>query len=307
MEKTHNSDKEIVCRFEKKKKPLTVGDVFELHCEWPLSILLSSPVRIEFDQINSAKNLNKKNTGDHTIQGEQKEQSPPGPYSLVILKTINIYPGKGVFKVTSYKPGNYNTGFHLVSDQGIAGVKQLSWKVESVIPPERKETIKPYPPYGPWIEVLPFWHWPLSGVVLLSLLVFIVFKTRLFIKRKKKIQEVNNRLKNKTPFREFVSQLNLLVRQVNSKESKSIIQKLDIRFRFFLENEFLIFALNTEPKKIAQQLKKYYPSVYEKCNILGFFTEIDKLSREKTGSKEYEQILDMARELAISCVEQEQQ
>ncbi len=299
MENLNISDEKIVCRFKKKKKPLTVGDVFELHCEWPLSILLSSPVHIEFNQTSAEEN---QNVGGHT-----KEQSLPGPYSLVILETTNIYPGKGAFKVTSYKPGDYNTEFTLVSDQGIARVKQLSWKVESVIPPERKETIKPYPPYGPWKEVLPFWHWPLSVAVLLSLLVFIFFKTRLYIKRKKKIQEVNNRLKNKTSFREFVSQLNLLVRHVNSEENKGIIQELDTHFRLFLENEFFIFALNTEPKIIVAQLKKYYPSICDKCDILGFFKEMEKLAGEKTGSKEYEQILDMARELAISCVEQVQQ
>ena len=302
-------EEKAVCKFKKSKPSWTVGDVLELHCEWPVTFTLSSPVRIQWEKEQTGKeqigeDLKKKGEEETTTQSREKEQSPPGPYSLVVLDTAHIYPGKGVFKVTSYKPGVYNTGFTLVSDQGTIQVKPLSWQVESVIPLEKKETIKPYPPYGPWKKVLPFWYWPLTIVLLLSLLAFMAFKIRLFVKKKKKIQEIEKRLKNKTPFREFISQLNLMVRKINSAKNKEIIPQLDRQFRLFLENEFLIFALNEKPKKIVRQLKKDYPIICEKCDFFDFFKEMEKLSQEKISYKEYEQILDIARELVISCVEE---
>ena len=110
----------------------------------------------------------------------------PSSYSLFVLDTISILPGKGVFKVTSYQPGNYNTGFKIISDEGVVEVKPLSWKVDSVVPQEKKETIQPFPPYGPWREVLPFWYKPLSVLTLLSVVVFIVLKVRAGHQEKKK-------------------------------------------------------------------------------------------------------------------------
>lgn len=308
MKNIKSLEKKAICEFEKSKPTWTVGDVLGLHCEWPITFILSSPVRIEWDQKQTEKEKESETNEDSELFTQQKikeEQSLPGPYSLVVLDTVNIYPGKGVFKVTSYKPGNYNTGFTFVSDQGTIQVKPLYWQVKSVIPPEKKETIQPYPPYGPWKEALPFWYWPLTLVVLLSGFVFMAFKIWFFVKRKNKIQEVEQRLKNKTPFREFISQLNLLVRKINSTKNKEIIPQLDKQFRLFLENEFLIFALNKKPEKIVCQLKKHYPIVCKKCNFFEFFKEIEKLSQEKISQKEHEQILDMARELAISCVERE--
>lgn len=290
-----------VCRFEKIHEPITVGDVFEMHCEWPLSVILSSPVRIEFDHQERQDNQD----GGSLAQGGQKQNQEKSPYSLFVLDTVSVLPGRGWFKVTSYQPGDYNTGFKLVSDRGMVEVKPVSWKVESVIPQEKKGTIQPYPPYGPWKEPLPFWYWPLSILTLLSLIVFVSLKIYFFVKREKKVKEVENRLKNKKPFREFISQLNLLVREIRSKEGKEVIKKLDTEFRLFLENKFFIFSLNENPEKIVRQLKKYYPIFYKDCNILNFFVEIKKLSSEKIGFEDCEQILDMAREIAISISERE--
>ena len=287
-------DETSICRFENKPENITVGNVFEMHCEWPLSVMLSSPVRIEFDQ------QDKKERGAGA-------DNPPGPYALLVLKTINIYPGKGFFKVTSYQPGYYNTGFKIVSDEGVVEVKPLSWKVDSVIPRKKKETIQPYPPYGPWKEPLPIWYWPISVLTLLSLILFIVFKIRLVVKRKRKIQEVNKRLQNKKPLREFISQLNLLARGINTKERTEIIGKLETAFRFFLENQFFISALNETPKKMARQLKRYYPVIYKECDILNFFSEMKKLSSEKMSLEDFEQLLNMARDMAVSCLEKIQE
>ncbi len=285
-----NADETGTCRFENMKETVTVGDIFELHCEWPLTVILSSPVRIEWNQ--------KEKTTE--VQSQQK------PYSLFLLDTVSLLPGRGKFRVTGYQPGSYNTGFNLVSDKGVVKVQPVSWQVGSVIPEEKQESIKAYPPYGPWREPLPLWYVSLGVLTVLGVIAFLSVKTYFFINRKKKIEKIRERLKNKKPFREFISQLNLLVREVGNKEAKGIIVKVDKSFRLLLENEFFISALEENPKKIIRQLKKYYPWFGNAQDIFDFFTEVDKLSSEKVKPEDSEQILNMAREVAIACLERKE-
>lgn len=282
-----------ICRFEGMKEVLTVGDVFEMHCKWSVYTIMSSPVRIDIPY----KKIDKKR--------QNPKQQTTGPWALFILETIRILPGGGAFKVTSYQPGSHNTGFNIVSDQGVVAVKPLSWEVKSVIPEEKKGKIKPYPPYGPWKKALPLWYWLLGGFTLLSLIIFIILKIRFFIKREHKINEIKNRLKNKKAFREFIGQLNLLIREVHNKDGKMIISKLNTSFRLFLENEFLIFAIKEKPKKIIQEIKKCCPFISKKelKNVSDFFSELEKLSAEKVNPQDCEQMLNQAREIAISLLE----
>ena len=291
-----------ICKFKGVKPKLTVGDVFELHCEWPFSVMLSSPVRIEFTPP----------AGEGDVPGQAPNLAPnpvptavTNPYSLVALRVEDIFPGKGVFKVTGYVPGQYHTGFKLVSDEGVVEVSPLSWKVESVIPPEKTESIKPYPPYGPYQSALPVWHYPACAVGLLSLLVFAFLKIRELVKRKKKRSEAQDRLKNKTAFREFTGQLNLLLRKTATSEAHSIMPELKNIFCLFLENEFFIFAVGKKSRKILRQLKKYCPYARHALkDIEKLFAEMQKLLDEKNMSDtDYEQILDMARDTAITCIQ----
>ena len=273
------------CRFEGKAEKITVGDVFDMYCEWPITTILSSPVRIQF--------LKNKNLENHF-------QTKQNPYSLVILDTVSILPGRGTFKVTGYKPGSYDSGFTLISNEGTMDIAPLTWTIGSVLPKNQME-VKPYPPFGPWIEPLPLWYWPLGISVLFSFIVFAILKIIFFVQRKKKIEEVKERLKNKKAFYEFISRLNSITRNIYKEEGSKIIQNLDTHFRLFLENELFIFAVSKSVKKITQQLKKYHPHIYResKVNILNFFIEVQKLSSEKVTTKDCEQLLDLARDIAI--------
>ena len=273
------------CRFEGKAEKLTVGDVFDMYCEWPITTILSSPVRIRFP-----KNKNP----------EDQFKPKQSPYSLVVLDTVKILPGRGAFKVTGYKPGSYESGFTLVSNEGTINMAPLTWTIESVLPKNQKE-VKPYPPFGPWREPLPFWYGLLGISVLTGFIVFSVLKTVFFVQRKKKIQEVKERLKSKKAFYEFISRLNSMTRNIYKEESSQIVQNLDTHFRLFLENEFFIYAVNKSVKKVIRQLKKYQPHIYRenKVNILNFFIEVQKLSSEKVTTKDCEQLLDLARDIAI--------
>jgi len=290
------------CRFDSIPNPLTVGDIFELHCEWPLSISLSAPLRIEFYQdTNEALENSPETKSSPKAKDDESSFSNPSenPYALYLLDIINLLPGRGSFKVVSYQPGRYNTGFKIVGSQDVLHTKNLYWKVDSVIPQEKKETIAPYPAYGPWKEPAPIWYWPIATLSLLSLIAFITIKIYAYIKRKKKIKEVSNRLKNKTAFREFVSQLNLLARGIKDQSRKEFIVKLENYFRLFLENEFYIFTLKKEPRNIIRQMKKYYPHYDKENNILNFFMEMQKLSNKEVSYEDGEQLLNMARDLAI--------
>ena len=289
MEKVNK--KEVArCKFSSLPESFTVGQVLDFYCEWPSSEILSSPVRIEFNK--SPKS---------TSPGNDLER---GSSSLFLLQTIDNSSGKAHFKVTSYRPGNYSSGFKLISDQGVIEVPSFSWKVNSVIPAEKKDTIKPYPPFGPWREAFPIWYWPLLGIILFALLSFIIVRVRTFIKRKKKIREVKKRLKGKEPFREFIAQLNSLTREINKIEGQKIIQKLDGHVRLFLENELYIEALTSSIDKIFKQLKKYHLFFFKNPEVVGFFSEMQKLSHEKPSIEDCEQMLDQARELALFCQEQ---
>ena len=305
------SVKKGFCHLKTNKDTLTVGDVFEMHCRWPGGVSLAPPLRVEFylaEQSNTqphssttGKGLRPKGSGKGDSSKEDST-TPPHPYSLVVLKTVELSEGKGVFLATSYKPGNYNTSFSLVSDKGVVDIYPISWQVTSVLPKGLEaQEVKPYPPYGPWLEPLPAWYWPVMVICFLALIFFVTTKTFGFFKRKKKIQEVKNRLKGKKPFLECISQLNSLRRDLETKPVQEILHATDQAFRMFLENKFFIYALKKEPKKIVKQIKNYYPLVYQKNKtpILDFFAEIKKLNTEQTKTQDLEQIIDWARELVL--------
>ena len=321
---------QALCRFEQIKKEMTVGDVFEMHCEWPPHLaVLSEPIRIEFpNQALSPKDQEqygdlKKKLPTESAPHNQTE-TKPSPYSLAILQTKAIFPGKATFKVTSYQPGHYHTGFTLISDRGTVKVQALSWQVKSVL--KAGQQAKPYPPYGPWMEPLPFWYWPLGALTLLGILLFLFMQIRVGVKRKKKIKEVQSRLKNKQAYQEFISQLNQLTwkiyphkmdnskttptiiadksKQETTKNTRSIVAEIEQAFRLFLENQFFIYALKETPKTIIQQLKKYYPLIYQnhKSPILNLFAELKRLSVIKSNIEDLEPTINMARKTATQLL-----
>lgn len=223
-------------------------------------------------------------------------------YDLVILKTIKSSATKVVFKVTSYHVGNYNTGFKIVSEGANAMVSPIVWNVKSVISPQKKQTIKPYPPYGLWKSAIPFWYSSFIGIILLSVIIFVGFKIRSFLKIKKTKQQAYKRLKHKNPLSEFISQLNLLARDINTQKNTNFVDAVKKSFELFLENQFFISAVNQPSQKIIKQLKKYYPVIYKECNILDLFYEINKLLVQKINQEDAEWLLNKARDKAVLCV-----
>ena len=279
--------KTALCRWENKKETLTVGDLFEMHCEWPLTKVLSQPVRIEFPVASSTESSS-------SLKAEGSI-SVPTPYALVIVDTSILVPGRGIFKVTGYQPGSYDSSLKLVSKAGEVETAPLTWTVQSVI---KEQQVKPFPAYGPWIEPLPFWYFPFISLLLLYVCSFVALKIRFIIRKKRKIREVKRRVKQKQALRIFITYLG------GHKESQ--VEDLNKHFCLFLENCFFIYALNEKPEKILQQIKRHYPSVYKKSGkeIRSFFLEIKNLSEEKVSVEVLESLVDMARTVAIELSEQ---
>ncbi len=279
-------DQKSVCQFENKAEEITAGDIFYLRCKWPPFIDLSPPLRIEL----------------------LKNQDP---YGLFILDVVSIFPGEGYFKVTSYRPGNYETEFQIIGEKGVASFSPLSWQTKSVIPKGQEQSAKPYPPYGPWLFPSPNWYGPFFILTGLLFVTFLVLKVVSFFKRKKHIQEVQKRIKGKIPFYQFISQATSLNRQITQLPRDQFLKDLKMHLLLFLENELFILAQGQNVKKIMKELKTYHRFLYQKYgkSIQVLFVELENslLSSDKIGVEGCEQLLDMARHLVINIYQQRSQ
>ena len=274
---------EMSCQLKGMAEKTTVGDLFELYCKWDNSVhRLSMPVQMELSQINK-------------------------PYALVILKEDSFMPGEASFTVTSYQPGLYNTKIKLTGQNNQLESNPLKWQVHSVIPKEKQGTIKPHPPYGPWLYPLPVWYWPSLIIFVGAFLVMAGCKIHTGLKKRKHIQKVNNRLKSKSALREFISRITLLTRQLHELSKEQVICKIREYFSLFLEDQFFIFAVNTTHQKIIKQMKRYCSLVNpeQRKSILMFYAELDKnLSiKKEIRLQDCEQLIDLSRKIVIQLYE----
>ena len=265
------------CTFRNIKKELTVGDSFELHCEWPPSLILHPPLSIPIDGYSHA---------------------------LVILDILSLNPGKGSFKVTSYQPGMYHSNFKIISNKDTVHFSHPGWKVTSMIPPQKAHTLQPYPPYGPWKEHLPGWYW-LSGIFCIALLItWMIYKWNQFTKRKTFLQKTQDRMKGQNSFHIFISQVTLLNRQINSLSSHQIIHNLKTYWQCFLENELLIPIEGQKLKQVTKYIKHYHPVLYQKhiSTIQKLWVELESslLSSDKLSDRDCEQLLILSRQVSVT-------
>ena len=274
---------EMSCRLEGMTEKPGIGDLFNLHCEWDKNAYyLATPVRMEL------------------IQEDQS-------YALVILNKDLFVPGRASFTVTSYQPGLYNTKIKLIGQNNQLESNPVSWQVYSVIPKDQQGLVNPYPPYGPWYDHLPMWYWPGFIVFVCAFLTILVFKIRTVLRRKRNIQKIHARLKNKTAFREFISRITLLTRQLNEISKEQFFKKLKQYFSLFLEDQLFIFAVNEAPSSIIKQIKKYCPFVKpeQRDSIFIFYKELKRsfFAKKEIGLQDFEQLINLSREIAIQIYE----
>ena len=275
------------CSFKKMDRLVTVGDVFEMHCTWPVEAALSPLLHWEL-ATSSTDDL-------HFVPLSNV-------YQLAILKTVQMKKGYGVFQVTSYQPGNHHISLRLVSAADSIYFTTTELKVTSVIPKDKAQTIQPYPPYGPWITPLPVWYWPLGIALIAALIIFITVRLRSFFKRKKWIANIHLRRQKYNSFSRFTYELILLERTLDTIQPADFIQKLKKTFSDFLEEEFLVLVHNHSLKTTVRMLKQYHPDIYKihHYHLSQFFMELENIESETVlNKKDYEQLLNMGRELGI--------
>ena len=274
---------EMSCRLEGMAEKTTVGDLFKLYCEWDQNAHpLFPPVRIELNQ---------------------KDQS----YALVVLNKDSFVHGKASFTVTGYQPGKYHIKIKLIGQNNQLESNPVSWQVYSVISQDQQGPVSPYPPYGPWWNHLPVWYWPGFIGFVCVFLTIVFFKVRTALKRKKNIQKINERLKNKTALKEFISRITLLTRQLGELSEGQILKKIKEYFSLFLEDQLFIFTVNETSSSIVKQIKKYCPFVKseQRESVLMFYKELRKIlsTKEKLNVQDFEQLINLSREIAIQLYE----
>ncbi len=267
------------CHLEGLKTPLTVGDIFTLHCTWAVKPI--PPLKWEWDNKT--------------------------PYQLVMLKTIVLESDKGVFEITSYQPGMHLLNkFKLHHKKGVLDFAPLEWTVQSVIPKNTKKQIKPYPPYGPWQKAFPFWGmYTLAGIGL-GLIIIIVWRLVVFFKRRKWVKQVSLRTTKHHPFRYFISNMMLLERTLNALSAGDFVNKLQHTFLLFLEEVFFVQAGGNTINKTLKHLRQDHPVIYKqyKNDIMYFLKELSSPADIK--ASDFEQLLNMGRELGIKLFSAQQ-
>ena len=274
---------EMSCWLEGMTEKPRVGDLFNLHCEWDKDThSLLTPVRMELNQEDPS-------------------------YALVILNKDLFVSGRASFTVTSYQPGLYNTKIKLIGQNNQLESNPVSWQVYSVIPKDQQGPVNPYPPYGPWYDHLPIWYWPCFIIFVCAFLTILGFKIRTALKRKRNIQKIHERLKNKTAFREFISRITLLTRELNELSKEQFFKKIKEYFSLFLEDQLFIFTVNETPSSIVKQIKKYCPFVKpeQRNSIFIFYKELKRSFFAKKGIslQDFEQLINLSREIAIQIYE----
>ena len=253
---------------------LTVGQVVQMHCRWPSDLSLKPPVSIE------------------PVKG--------APFRLVILKTKSLKPGEGVFEVTGYEPGEYNTPVTLMGGEGGRVVSRpVSWSMDSVLKPG---TVKPYPPYGPWLEEVPYPLWWGLGACVVLMLALGIRKAIQQYKRKKWLQTLPLRTGGKDPLFILTSQLNQLTRKASVLSMVESMKQLKTCFMDFLENEGAGPLKDLSFRKTLREVKKFEGlSPLQKKRILEFLTEWEKSFSvsEHIGPEDLNRLLVRGREVAI--------
>ena len=254
----------VHCQF-KNSSSFTVGTLRELACDGDFSSL-KLPIQLQFQSI--------------------KKQ-----YTLYLLKVKSFQPHQLILTVTSYQPGSYNALSFEIADGFISlPVNPLSWEVSSVI--QEGQISTPHPPYGPWVPSLPFWYMAGWGFFTLLALTFIFIRLQNWRKRKKIVNQVRQRLADRTPVQYFIKQMGRFISHQKSFSSvRDDLEKLNQYVREFLENYFYISTQDS----LRSVLKNN--KIKSDQKITQILVELQKSldSRVHYSKEDMEQLLDIVR------------
>ena len=240
---------------------LTVGQVFQLHCEGSLGVFFK----------NSELKL------------ELPKELPT--HSLVLLGVQNKSETSFDLSVTSYRTGQIKAPFLRISD-GESQVEsgELEWEVTSVL----KEDAKPYPVKGPFELGLP-------QSMYLLILFFLVALTltggSIFVrKRSQKLlrKELETHQNHQSPIRQFESSLRSLRRRLlwgknlKSEDRISMVIELEKLVRIYLLRTLKERTLSMPRRKLLQRAFKF-KNIKDQQSWVSFFKELE-LAKNKNSS-----------------------
>lgn len=239
------------CKFKTTPEQITVGQKLILVCQGEPKINLKLPLSIDF--------IDKKDK-----------------YSLHLLNTLKKEDQSLVLEVTSYRPGEFKKAFIITDgNQGLV-IEDLSFSVQSVL----KENPTPPSPFGPFRPPVPLWHFSAIAFTFLGLLLCVLYGTNRILKRRKYIQKILARKNNLHPSQSFI--VNLRKQEIESSDYKKNLEQI---FKTFLEDLFLIPAINQSNSQIMKSLKQQQYSIYKKFSgnirqILNEFTNDQTIDRQ---------------------------
>jgi len=281
---------EIQCQvqipnFERKSElpaGLTVGDAFELQCQY--QGVLKEPVELRLDQQDQ--------------------------YKLKLLSWQQNSDGLHL-KVTSFTSGEHHLkAVQLVDAEQSIILSPLDFTVQTVIQQKADEKPEAFGPMGPFALSLPWWFFAMWGIVILFIgaAIFIQIKRR--AERKRLVEEINKYGTSLIPYTQFTQTVRKLMREysflsepkkiLESEERKKFLEQLDLSYRIFIGRTFQVPSLHWADRVFLKEIKNKNKSLFENCGL-----EMNKVLRELKNAKTHQkedmkaqdliQLMDIAR------------
>lgn len=263
---------------------LTVGKIFQLHCEGSLGVSLKDSLTLEF---------------------------PEGipPFSLVLLDVVKKNETSFDLNVTSYRAGKFKTPYIRISDGEVQiESTELEWTVNSVL----QQDSKPIPPKGPFFLDLPFALVYIVAAIAALLLTsggFFFWRHRKKVALNSDLEKYHSHL---SPIRQFESSVrtlrNSLVwrKDLNTQEKTEILDALDNIIRIYFLRTLRVRTHGLSRRGMTSIILKS-GKVKDPKSWIGYYKELESSKAKVTqlDSQALLQIVETASGLVIKFENQE--
>lgn len=266
---------------------LNVGSKMELSCRGDfIDLPQVNHLQIEFD--------------------DKKDQ-----YKLKILSVKTFDYKSAHMIVTSYLAGQHNDVKFYVGDKNKGfRVEGLSWKVESVLNPEKQQ--EPFPAWGPFGMSMPIWYWLSIAFGFFVIVFFIYKKIRVIYERRRLIDELSAHGTALSPYNQFSKDIRSLSRGYQNRafdekyaeefSQSSYIAQLERVFRQYLMRELLVPTFDWGDGQIIKEIKRRHKDIYTTCgkDIAKLFKELQRAMKaiDTLEDSDREQLTNMCRQVS---------
>ncbi len=240
------------CEVKGLDQSLTVGQVFELHCQGDVPATF---------QVSKAQ-----------ITGLQDK------YTLKLLKMESPDSTHANLQLTSYRVGMQNFDQIQVTDGTTTlDFPAVHFEVKSVLPPPQQgatqqQPPKPYGPMGPLILPVPWVYWALVASVFG---IFILLSAWSWRKRKNRLEilrEIKKRTTGPNPVAQFHRDLRILTRKAGLQDTQGdllispdvYMKELRMIGETFWGQKYRLALLGQPSERLEKEFKSYAPKTYIK-------------------------------------------